>query len=271
VPHFARWLGLALSVAAASQACRDERRRAGGRCTLAEEKLVVGCATPATALQCVDLRLREVPCRGPVGCTGAGSCDQTVAEPGEPCRGDGTRESACSAGSMSTLVCQDGVFAVGRRCRGPLGCAPSPAAVACDQTIAEEADACLEEATGACSVDRKSVLWCTRDPRGGPPWARRRFALTRACPTAKGCEPGHTANGLPTPVCDLTGLDVGAPCGKGHDGLTICSPDGRAILKCTPKTLVFEVDKECPSGQRCSGWEGTARPPFACAPEEARR
>src|SRR5262245_44050376 len=65
-----------LVIAGACAAGCEEPPKPGGKCNLTDEKKLVACHGAGAALLCRNLRLSEVPCRGPKGCSGAAPyCD----------------------------------------------------------------------------------------------------------------------------------------------------------------------------------------------------
>ncbi len=259
-------ISLALVFAAVGAIGCDEAPKPGGKCLMSQEKQLVACHGPGAALLCQNIRLSEVPCRGPKGCSGAAPvCDESVAKEGDPCTTDGAKETACSSDMKSTLVCRDGRFAVGRACRGPKGCMPTFDVPDCDQTLAEAGDPCLHvSGPTACSVDRKALLECKEDPSLVPSkvsgaWRgpNGRFAVVSECPTSKGClvQPWTRMDTI-YPVCDYRGVSAGDRCGRGFENTLMCSADGAALLKCDPSSLTFGVALTCAKGQRCEPLRG---------------
>jgi len=119
---------------------------------------------------------RYLECRGKGGCSLLGhqvSCDNSVAEKGDPCKVQGA--SACTENQKEMLVCTDGRFGHYRHCRGQAGCYSKDGVPACDETKSLELDECGLPGFVVCSVDGQSELIC----QGG------RFIKARTCRT--GC------------------------------------------------------------------------------------
>jgi hypothetical protein len=97
-----------------------------------------GCAN-AAAVVCSGGKLREVPCRGPSGCTskqkGAGlafECDSSAANAGEACMNRAEGYGACGASNdKEVLICKAGVWVVSQTCQ--THCSISTDSVACAQ------------------------------------------------------------------------------------------------------------------------------------------
>jgi hypothetical protein len=103
-------------------------------------------------------------CKGPQGCVVRADrieCDNTYADPGDPC---GTAGSfACSVDKKLALVCKEGKYFVDSACRGPEACRVGTQArkLECDDSVANEGDPCDTEREVTCSEDHKSELVCT--------------------------------------------------------------------------------------------------------------
>ncbi|HEY1693486.1 MAG TPA: hypothetical protein VGG39_15065 [Polyangiaceae bacterium] len=103
-------------------------------------------------------------CRGPEGCALEGArsvkCDTTLGAPGDPCGQAGT--FACAADGKAILACDGTTLTASSSCRGPQGCRidRDTHKVDCDDSLAEEGDACDQPKRIACSGDRKAELVC---------------------------------------------------------------------------------------------------------------
>jgi hypothetical protein len=86
---------------------------------------------------------------------------------------------ACLEDGSSVVSCVDGKLRPVQSCRGPRGCTVITAneKLDCDSVLARVGDPCLEEGTGACSEDRRSVLAC----KGA------RYAESKACLVGEDC------------------------------------------------------------------------------------
>jgi hypothetical protein len=209
----------------------------------------IGCENEATLLYCLDMKVRAVPCRGPKGCA-KNLCDTTLAREGEACE-------MPLFGAPPNLTCGEGIVleckgqSLGRwtatkHCRGPKKCSGS-LVPDCDQTVAEVGDVCNGTST-ACSVDGKKLLECDDE----------KFKEVKDCAGGKGCAIRTTSDGLTIGYCDYGNAAVGTACGKGNEGLQLCSADGATLLACDPDTLKFAVDTTCKKGERCSKESGVA-------------
>ena len=84
---------------------------------------------------------------------------------------DSIDESCTNA--TTAKMCRDGVPAE-VACKGPKGCVDAPPEdVACDQSVAEERDACTGASAYACSPAKDALLKCERG----------RFEKSSACPS----------------------------------------------------------------------------------------
>ena len=104
-------------------------------------------------------------CLGTRGCsmeTKKVSCDNTVANPGEPCRDD--NDYACSPDAKTVVVCRSNKFTTGAMCRGKGGCKvmgeKGETKVECDDSIARVGDPCEKEGHYSCADDEKSIVRC---------------------------------------------------------------------------------------------------------------
>lgn len=141
--------------------CDISGNQPGDVCVSSDEGVAV-CASDDAMLSCRAGTLVRVPCRGAKGCETLGgrtSCDQSVAKPRDACSGG---DKACSADGHSVLGCAAGAMSELYRCRGQQGCAAAGGKLSCDQTIAQQGDACDRGLDGhvACSLDRKALLRC---------------------------------------------------------------------------------------------------------------
>ncbi len=149
-----------------SDDCDDTVAVAGDRCPR-NPPLDYACTADRTkALVCKDGSFalwRD--CRGPEGCQVSDGrnirCDTSLGEVGDPCAQHGTY--ACSVDRKTMLICDGTSLAAASSCRGPEGCHTQrdTRKVDCDDSVAEEGDACDQPKRIACSVDRKAELVCT--------------------------------------------------------------------------------------------------------------
>jgi hypothetical protein len=130
------------------------------------------------AVVCKDSKFQlSLECRGPKGCSMVGksmSCDNTIAEKGDPCSKPGNY--ACSVDSKNMFICKDGKWDVWRYCRGRDACQVKLTDVSCDVSVSDLNDPCGVPGSLACSSDSKVQLIC----RGG------KFVHDREC-KKQGC------------------------------------------------------------------------------------
>jgi hypothetical protein len=142
--------------------------------------------------------------------------------------GDATSVLTCVSGAWTKLPC-----------RGPKGAAQVGARMECDDTIASDGDACLQEsnADAACSVDRKSFLICNATATGAT------FSTKAQCRGPKQCQ--VTGNEV---TCDTTLQSVNDPCDQ--PGVGTCSEDKKRRLVC--KDSKWQVDRFCRGASGCT-------------------
>ncbi len=91
-----------------------QKSREGTRCVEGATE----CTSPTSALVCVHTVFKKTACRGAKGC--AGECDESVAEAGEPCFTAKT-PFACNVARDTLLACENGKFALSKRCACVVG------------------------------------------------------------------------------------------------------------------------------------------------------
>jgi hypothetical protein len=160
-------------------ACDISGNQPGDVCSKSDEGVAV-CAGDDAMLACHGRKYERVPCHGPRGCQMVGAqvnCDQSVAEPGEPCKKDGAK--ACSVDQAQVLSCKDGRLGAQYWCRGEGRCSSAGGKLACDQTVAKLGDLCDPSLSGhiACSEDRKSLITCQNE----------RFVPSEKCKPGTSC------------------------------------------------------------------------------------
>jgi hypothetical protein len=146
-------------------ACDISGNRPGDVCSKTDEGVAV-CPGPNAMLACHARKFESVPCRGPRGCEMLGeqaSCDQSVAEPGEPCKKSNAK--ACSNDKSQVLSCVEGSMKAQYLCRGAGGCSSAGGKLGCDQTVAKLGDSCDKGLSGhiACSEDKKALITCQNE------------------------------------------------------------------------------------------------------------
>jgi len=200
------------------------------------EKGEARCLDGQRALTCQAGKFIETPCRGPHGCAlgeRGTSCDFSANKPGDPCSSDDEGAATC-ADQRSMLACHGGIYGA-VPCRGARGCELVDGRAACDTSLAEPNDACRDEGTKACTVDKSAVLVC-KDHAMAPYYP---------CRGANGC--GSSGGKL---SCDTSLAKLNDPCDKKLEGQAFaCTPDGASLLVC--KAGAFALDQTCKSGQKC--------------------
>jgi hypothetical protein len=139
------------------------------------------------------------------------ACKKPVA--GGACSHEG--EALCKD-PAAILTCKDKKWEEAS-CRGPDGCKKTGVMVNCDETVAQEGDACgsVDGDHFSCSADKKNELKCDKG----------KWKVVGRCGGPNGCEAK-----FPFVKCDNTIANVGDLCAK--DGDAACSTDAKAILEC---------------------------------------
>jgi hypothetical protein len=121
-----------------------------------------------SALECQNgkFALAET-CKGARACEVQGdkiSCDNDVADLGDPCRIEA--DYACTSDKLMALKCVSKKFQPLNTCRGKDGCRvlelpeEQKTEFVCDDSIAQENDACDTESEEACSMDKTEIFRC---------------------------------------------------------------------------------------------------------------
>jgi hypothetical protein len=166
-------------------------------------------------------------CKGPNGCVIKGdaiTCDNDTSDLGDPCHFPG--DYACTSDQGLVLRCDNHKMTALNTCRGPKHCRvfelPQEKKVQfdCDDSIANDGDACDTANEQACTADKKSMLVCKGNKFGSP----------TPCPGPAGCTHDEKAD---TYACD-TGLGGAAPngtapatTGKGLPGKPPAKPPAK--------------------------------------------
>jgi hypothetical protein len=138
------------------------------------------------ALRCTNRAfVVDETCKGPTGCKLDAdrkvTCDNDIADVGDPCHFLG--DYACTADKSLVMRCDANKMTPLNTCRGPRQCRivqlPKQDKVQflCDDSIAQEGDACDTNGEEACSIDKKSMYVCAGNKFGSP----------RACTGSAGC------------------------------------------------------------------------------------
>jgi hypothetical protein len=158
--------------------CRGEKACSAGECDESIAAEQDPCSIPDAiacsvdhkeALRCVNRRfVLDETCKGPTGCKVASpakiSCDNNVADVNDPCQLEG--DYACTTDRSLALRCERHTMRPLNTCRGPKQCVilPRPNTdrvdFSCDDSIAEEGDACDTNGEEACTMDRKGMFVC---------------------------------------------------------------------------------------------------------------
>jgi hypothetical protein len=159
-------------------------------------------------------------------------------KPGDKCE---VGQAVC-IDATNVMACQGGVF-VDARCRGAGGCSKLGTRIRCDDSIADDGEACLELSAEnrACSGDKKASLLCA----GG------KFKAVQSCRGPNGCQiKGDTV------TCDSKLAEKGDLCTS--PGTFACTPDLKARLVCgaaqartAPGELKFGFDRYCRGPTGC--------------------
>jgi hypothetical protein len=226
----------------ASAHCKPQKPHQGQPCS-PDGKLE--CVDAAGGLLCRGGVFVALPCRGPRGCrgTGAGStCDDGLAEEGDPCVQTVNENVSCAVDRTRQLVCKDGVFVAQRACKGPKRCAVNGDVVSCDDTFGEVGDPCkVEDGENnyRCAADKSLLLAC--DP------ATHTFTAYESCRGPKGCT--IEADRV---VCDDAMARAGDRCHSVGDHT--CSEDARSELQCSAKaTSTWVLQRECTKACKIAG------------------
>jgi hypothetical protein len=161
--------------------CDDSKATAGDACL---QHGTIACAVDAkAALECKSGKFTVIEtCKGSKGCSikeNEISCDNNVADLGDPCHRDG--DYACAVDKMSAFKCENKKFELVNTCRGKKGCRvmelpeENQVEFSCDDSFSLENDACHTPGDHACSVDRKAILICKAS----------KYVVDKAC--AGGC------------------------------------------------------------------------------------
>jgi hypothetical protein len=220
---------VALAVVVSGGSCKP-RPAPGGKCA---QHGKVTCEDPWGALYCFDGVLERVTCRGPGGCVPDGdgvACDDAIAAEGDLCMMASIGNHACTPDGHEAVVCEAKGYVGWRTCRGPKGCAVASGRVECDQTRADDGDACGSDGAFACSAAGPGMVRCDGE----------RFRRVSGCRGPKGCSRDLATNKT---VCDDTVAAEGDPCATSTNA---CSQDLHHELECHGGA--WRVERECASG-----------------------
>jgi hypothetical protein len=139
------------------------------------------------------------------------------AKEGDPCSGTSFH---CS-GDKSAMICLNGKY-VSMPCRGMMGC--MSVNNSCDQSVAQEKDACTKKDTWTCTDDKKTLLICDGTS----------LYAGSSCKGPMGCQ--VIANKV---TCNNDVADLGDPCpAKPDEKDYACSSDASMLLICKDHKMV---------------------------------
>jgi hypothetical protein len=156
----------ACSVSGTTVECDNSLANANDACDQPKD---VACAVNLkSALECQNGKfvLAET-CKGARGCLVEGdkiSCDNDVSDLGDPCQVDG--DYACTADKLMALKCTANKFEALNTCRGKDGCKvlelpeEKKTDFVCDDSLAQENDACDTQGEEACNMDKTALFTC---------------------------------------------------------------------------------------------------------------
>jgi hypothetical protein len=163
-------------------------------------------------------------------------CTQSIAAAGDVCTI--VKDMLCSADAKAMMTCNDMFrWTAFETCHGEKGCVVAEKKVTCDNSVAAEGEACMEEQDYACAADGKSALVCHR----------RAFGIASRCRGKGGCRVLRDESGARI-ECDDSVAEIEDACEK--DGHYACSSDAKSILKCVSKKFV--QDERCKKKERCA-------------------
>jgi hypothetical protein len=168
----------ACTVSASTVTCDNSLAAVNDACDQPND---VACAVDhKTALECQNGKFVVAEtCKGARGCVVDGdniSCDNDVADLGDPCHTEG--DYACTADKLMALKCTAHKFDALNTCRGKDGCRvmelpeEKKTDFVCDDSLAQENDACDTQGEEACSMDKTELLSCKSN----------HFSKDHACP-----------------------------------------------------------------------------------------
>lgn len=109
------------------------------------------------------------------------TCDNSVANPGDACREE--EDYACTVDKKAALACRGGKFTQASLCKGPKGCRVTGSKeagfkVECDDSVANQGDACEKEEHFSCSADERAILKCRS----------KKFEIEEKCKSKEKCQ-----------------------------------------------------------------------------------
>jgi hypothetical protein len=158
------------------------------------------------------------------------------------------------------LACHDGKWEE-LTCRGPEGCSKSSGEHVCDQSVADDKEACNLADDFVCSADKKAMLQCQKN----------RWTLVQNCLGDRAC-----AIEKKRVTCDNSVANLGDVCREEDD--YACAPDKKSALVCRGGKFVYASQCKGAKGCKVAGGQGQpykvecddsiAAPGDACEREE---
>lgn len=137
------------------------------------------------------------------------------------------------------LACHDGKWEE-LRCRGPLGCVAKGAEGECDQSVADDKDACNLSGNFVCTSDKKAMLEC----------AKNRWSFVQSCLGSRGCVMDQKKV-----TCDNSVASAGDACREEDDHA--CSADQKTALVCRSGKFVLASNCKGKNGCKIGGDKNT--------------
>jgi len=137
----------------------------------------IACGTDhKEALRCANKHfVVDETCKGPTGCkidaTQKIACDNDIADVNDPCHFLG--DYACTTDRSLVMKCEANKMTPLNTCRGPKQCRIVTVAkqdkveFQCDDSVAQDGDACDTNGEEACSMDKKAIFTCRGNKFGG--------------------------------------------------------------------------------------------------------
>jgi hypothetical protein len=147
---------------------------------------------------------------------------------GGSCKPEG--KEAC-VDEKSALACHDGKWTP-LTCRGQDGCFKGGGEEQCDQSTAQNGDACNLPDDYVCTADRKAMLQCSKN----------KWTLVQNCLGDRGC-----VKDKQKVTCDNSVANVGDACREEED--YACAADGKTALAC--RKGQFVLASPCKGPKHC--------------------
>lgn len=139
------------------------------------------------------------------------------------------------------LACHDGKWEE-LSCLGPEGCSKDGAEHVCDQSVAQDGDACNVVDDYVCTSDRKAMLRCTKN----------KWTLVQSCLGERACAMEKKKNDdVARVTCDNSIANVGDACREEEN--YACSLDRKLALACRKGHFVQASSCKGPKGCSVTG------------------